>query len=227
MRLVPQLCCDGHVQHVLLHVLLLVFLLVCAFGLGDVFGEDASGPTAEPMQAVRGAHCERDASTCCGIASSVRRGASAANGATTGPPTEAQAPTAGQNFGMPHRDFTCLQSLAPDGAPLVLSVWLPLTEVTTDNGCMMAVPRALDPAAVQPAAPSAAPPAAFSAVALAIALGFLGLLRPSEMLQLKWHDIMLPAMTLPYSNAMFLLLHNTKASTRGAKHQHVASTTRS
>ena len=96
------------------------------------------------------------------------------------------------NFGMPHRDFTCLQSLDKDGAcgaapphpraphprattlpraappltdpspnpapkhhphrwlrfssgaPTLLSVWLPLTEVTTDNGCMMVVPRALD-----------------------------------------------------------------------------------
>jgi hypothetical protein len=90
------------------------------------------------------------------------------------------------NFGMPHRDFTCLQSLDKDGAcgpapprarappgatptmtdpshptlrlpttltggsdswpgvPTLLSVWLPLTEVTTDNGCMMVVPRTLD-----------------------------------------------------------------------------------
>ena len=30
------------------------------------------------------------------------------------------------------------------GAPTLLSVWLPLTEVTTDNGCMMIVPRTLD-----------------------------------------------------------------------------------
>ena len=54
-------------------------------------------------------------------------------------------PAAGSNFGTPHRDFTCLQSLRPsDGKPLLLSVWLPLTRVTTDNGCMMVVPRALD-----------------------------------------------------------------------------------
>ena len=47
---------------------------------------------------------------------------------------------------MPHRDFTCLQSLRErDGATMMLSIWLPLNEVTSDNGCMMVVPRSLDP----------------------------------------------------------------------------------
>ena len=46
---------------------------------------------------------------------------------------------------MPHRDFTCLQSLRKeDGAPNLLSVWLPLGAVTAENGCMMVVPRPLD-----------------------------------------------------------------------------------
>ena len=46
---------------------------------------------------------------------------------------------------MPHRDFTYLQSLRKhDGAPQVLSVWLPLVDVSAENGCMMVVPRQLD-----------------------------------------------------------------------------------
>ena len=32
-----------------------------------------------------------------------------------------------------------------DGAPTLLSVWLPLNAVSVDNGCMMVVPRQLDP----------------------------------------------------------------------------------
>ena len=62
------------------------------------------------------------------------------------PPGSKAAATAGANFGVPHRDFTCLQSLQQeDGKPTLLSVWLPLNAVTTENGCMMVVPKQLDP----------------------------------------------------------------------------------
>ena len=50
----------------------------------------------------------------------------------------------GSNFGVPHRDFTVLQSLTKEGKPAVLSVWLPLNNVSVENGCMMVVPKALD-----------------------------------------------------------------------------------
>ena len=155
------------------------------------------------MQATLGEDCAMDPSAFCWIARSGSPATPARNGAAA-PPAPAGAPAgggggavanddaAGMNFGMPHRDFTCLQSLDKDGAcgpapplpapprpraptlpratppltgpspnpapnhhphrwlrlssgaPTLLSVWLPLTEVTTDNGCMMVVPRTLD-----------------------------------------------------------------------------------
>ena len=54
-------------------------------------------------------------------------------------------PKAGANFGVPHRDFTCLQSTTKAGKPALLSVWLPLNDVTNENGCMMVVPKQMDP----------------------------------------------------------------------------------
>ncbi len=51
----------------------------------------------------------------------------------------------GTNFGLPHRDYTFADStFADSGAPKVLSVWLPLNEVTVENGCMYVVPREFD-----------------------------------------------------------------------------------
>ena len=55
----------------------------------------------------------------------------------------------GNNFGQPHRDYTHADvhgvDAAPDQPPGVLSVWLPLVDVTPNNGCMYVVPRAFDP----------------------------------------------------------------------------------
>ena len=87
-----------------------------------------------PLEALLGSGCEMDPSVFCWIA---RRPQESTDGSKA---------KAGANFGVPHRDFTCLQSLRKvDGAPALLSVWLPLNRVTTENGCMMVVPRQLDP----------------------------------------------------------------------------------
>ena len=55
----------------------------------------------------------------------------------------------GNNFGQPHRDYTYLDvfgsdSLQTDRNPRVLSVWLPLVDVTLENGCMYVVPQVGD-----------------------------------------------------------------------------------
>ena len=123
-----------------------------------------------PMEALLGEGCAMDPSVFCWIAarpapmgtgdatlaaSAQSSGSNMSNAtesseAAANPPASATTPggvrpRAGANFGVPHRDFTCLQSLRKaDGAPAVLSVWLPLNEVTPENGCMMVVPRQLD-----------------------------------------------------------------------------------
>jgi ectoine hydroxylase-related dioxygenase (phytanoyl-CoA dioxygenase family) len=45
----------------------------------------------------------------------------------------------------PHRDRT-KRSLADDGRPQSLSIWIPLTEATPLNGCMYVIPAGRDPA---------------------------------------------------------------------------------
>ena len=116
-----------------------------------------------PMQALLGDGCEMDPSVFCWIAAQpppLHASATASAAATAAPASTASVPAsaaesgqsapappkAGANFGVPHRDFTCLASLRKsDGAPTLLSVWLPLNRVTTENGCMMVVPKQLDP----------------------------------------------------------------------------------
>ena len=44
----------------------------------------------------------------------------------------------------PHRDKG-RRALLPDGTPLTLTVWLPLTDATPENGCMYVVPADRDP----------------------------------------------------------------------------------
>lgn len=115
-----------------------------------------------PMEALLGEGCEMDPSVFCWIAhrpaplnAPSTAGSTATNGgsgsapdaasAATAQPEPKKKPAAGANFGVPHRDFTCLQSLRKsDGAPNLLSIWLPLCAVTTENGCMMVVPKPLD-----------------------------------------------------------------------------------
>jgi hypothetical protein len=103
------------------------------------------------MRGILGEDCELDPSVFCWVAR-VGRGAGrdAAQrteldgaGATREEEEDGRGAPAGSNFGVPHRDFTCLDSIA-DGEPRLLSTWVPLTPVTADNGCMLVVPRALD-----------------------------------------------------------------------------------
>jgi hypothetical protein len=53
-------------------------------------------------------------------------------------------PRAGQAGWRPHRDKG-RSALAPDGSPLSLTVWMPLTEATPLNGCMYVLPANRDP----------------------------------------------------------------------------------
>jgi hypothetical protein len=53
-------------------------------------------------------------------------------------------PQAGESGWRPHRDKG-RNALAPDGAPLSLTVWAPLTEATPQNGCMYILPANRDP----------------------------------------------------------------------------------
>ena len=50
----------------------------------------------------------------------------------------------GTNFALPHRDYTYADSVFSNGDPKKLSVWIPLNQVTTENGCMYVVPREFD-----------------------------------------------------------------------------------
>ena len=57
----------------------------------------------------------------------------------------------GGAFPLPHRDHSsadCFDQLS--GQPLLLSLWVPLTEVTADNGAMFVVPREADALLRQP-----------------------------------------------------------------------------
>ncbi len=45
----------------------------------------------------------------------------------------------------PHRDYDGPDCLLPDGSPVTLTLWIPLSEATPLNGCMYLVPAHLDP----------------------------------------------------------------------------------
>merc|ERR1712238_326878 len=71
----------------------------------------------------------------------------------------------GSSFGLPHRDYSAVDSLYYGGndndddvdehhpnhqkqqhrPPAVLTVWIPLNDATTTNGCMYVVPKEFDP----------------------------------------------------------------------------------
>jgi ectoine hydroxylase-related dioxygenase (phytanoyl-CoA dioxygenase family) len=52
----------------------------------------------------------------------------------------------GANFGVPHRDITFKNCHNPaDGSPDILSIWIPIVDVDTSNGCMYVIPREKDP----------------------------------------------------------------------------------
>jgi len=51
----------------------------------------------------------------------------------------------GNNFPSPHRDHSYSASFDSEGHPKMVSVWVPLTDVEVDSGCMYVVPREFDP----------------------------------------------------------------------------------
>eukprot|EP00571_Detonula_confervacea_P006938 CAMPEP_0172320740 /NCGR_PEP_ID=MMETSP1058-20130122/41285_1 /TAXON_ID=83371 /ORGANISM="Detonula confervacea, Strain CCMP 353" /LENGTH=779 /DNA_ID=CAMNT_0013036067 /DNA_START=84 /DNA_END=2423 /DNA_ORIENTATION=+ len=50
----------------------------------------------------------------------------------------------GSSFGLPHRDYSAANSLYCEEHPAVLTVWIPLNDATTENGCMYVVPKEFD-----------------------------------------------------------------------------------
>ena len=56
----------------------------------------------------------------------------------------------GGAFSMPHRDHSSSDCFDEHGAPTLLSLWVPLTAVTPDNGCMFVVPKESDGLFSQP-----------------------------------------------------------------------------
>eukprot|EP00928_Gymnodinium_smaydae_P045674 TRINITY_DN30406_c0_g3_i1.p1 TRINITY_DN30406_c0_g3~~TRINITY_DN30406_c0_g3_i1.p1 ORF type:complete len:556 (-),score=117.04 TRINITY_DN30406_c0_g3_i1:120-1787(-) len=50
----------------------------------------------------------------------------------------------GDSFPLPHRDHSYGASFDSEGKPKLISVWVPLTDVTIDSGCMYVVPREFD-----------------------------------------------------------------------------------
>ena len=50
----------------------------------------------------------------------------------------------GTNFALPHRDYTYADSTFADGSPKIMSLWIPMNDVTLDNGCMYVVPKEFD-----------------------------------------------------------------------------------
>jgi hypothetical protein len=50
----------------------------------------------------------------------------------------------GTNFGLPHRDYTFTDSHMANGKPKILTMWVPVTAVTSENGCMYVVPKEFD-----------------------------------------------------------------------------------
>lgn len=45
----------------------------------------------------------------------------------------------------PHRDFVSDDAVRPDGRPALLTIWIPLTDVTPLNGCLYVLPTDSDP----------------------------------------------------------------------------------
>ena len=51
----------------------------------------------------------------------------------------------GGNFSLPHRDYPASEAWnASSDAPNLVSAWIPLTDATTDNGCVYVLPRRAD-----------------------------------------------------------------------------------
>merc|ERR1712206_74578 len=59
---------------------------------------------------------------------------------------------AGNNFPLPHRDHCYSMAFDSQGRRKLISVWMPITDVEVDSGCMYVVPREFDPSFTSDAA---------------------------------------------------------------------------
>lgn len=57
----------------------------------------------------------------------------------------------GGAFSLPHRDHSSADCFDDRGHPTLLSLWVPVTDVTAENGCMFVVPKEADALFGQPA----------------------------------------------------------------------------
>lgn len=78
-------------------------------------------------------------------------------------------PLKGERGWRPHRDNS--RSLAPDGSPMTLTCWIPLSEANPLNSCMYVVPAHLDPHYGAPTTPQSQLPDLSLARALPVAPG--------------------------------------------------------
>jgi len=60
------------------------------------------------------------------------------------PPSTTSADYVGSNFGLPHRDYSHDESYSRDGELSTITLWIPLTDATIDNGCVYVLPREFD-----------------------------------------------------------------------------------
>eukprot|EP00873_Tetraselmis_striata_P015641 jgi/Tetstr1/435905/TSEL_024791.t1 len=60
----------------------------------------------------------------------------------------------GSNFGLPHRDYSHADAIRGDGSIRLLSVWLPVTDATLDNGCLYVLPKPADALWAEPSHPA-------------------------------------------------------------------------
>ena len=72
-------------------------------------------------------------------------GAREADGGVDGAGEKKRCSRIGQNFGLPHRDYSYEEAHFSDGRPRILNVWVPFTDADVDNGCLWVVPREFDP----------------------------------------------------------------------------------
>jgi ectoine hydroxylase-related dioxygenase (phytanoyl-CoA dioxygenase family) len=47
----------------------------------------------------------------------------------------------GGNFGLPHRDHSHVEANDEQGNPKIVSVWIPVTDATVENGCMYVIDK--------------------------------------------------------------------------------------
>lgn len=56
----------------------------------------------------------------------------------------------GNNFGLPHRDFSFSESFFTNGDRKILNCWIPICDATLNNGCLYVLPKEFDEVFDQP-----------------------------------------------------------------------------